>query len=207
MLCKTSSIWNSEATTLSLYAADMSPSEHTDTYTITETYSKLNISVNYNVSYGWSYYGWWTGWYVTVQVGATTVISKTNISVNTDWTLGATVTNVSSWTVITVKYQQPSNVQIWSQSYQVVPIQWTVNIQPQTKPIPRPLIATEIKAIWEQSTWMSYWRKSDWTRYWEFDENTYTSATTWSVTLWNCVWFKIITDSTWEQYKIPIYWL
>ena len=205
MICKTSSIWNSEATTLPFLAYDNS--EHTQTYTTTETYSKLNISVNYYASYSASFIDWWTWWYITVQVGATTVISKTNISVNTDWQLGATVGNVSSWTVITITYRPPSNVRVGNNSYASVTLGWSVNIQPQNKPIPRPLYSTEIVNIWEQAKWISYWRKLDWTRYWEFDENTYTSATTWSVVLWNCVWFKIITDSTWEQYKVPIYWL
>ena len=39
----------------------------------------------------------------------------------------------------------------------------------------------------------------------EFDWEIHSSATTWAITPWNCIGFKVIIDSSWNRYKIPIY--
>jgi len=206
LLCKTSTAWSWTAVTQSFSVSTPKSWEQwtwTLTYTTTQTYTKMYITVSWvedQENYHWNENArivilvWWT--------------QKLNryIAKNESWSETVVVNNVSSWTVITTNITAPTG---WGNagSYWWHTIRWTVSYSASQSWVIRPLIATELKEIWQQWVWMSYWRREDWTRYWEFDWTVHNSATTWSVTLWNCIWFKVITDANGEKYKIPIYWM
>ena len=151
-----------------------------------------------------SYY-WNEGARIVIQVWNTQVLNR-SIAKNESWSETAVVNNVSSWTVITTTITAPTG---WGNagSYWWHTIRWTISYSATQNGIIRPLIATEEKAIWQQTTGMSYGRKEDGTWYGEFDGTLHNSATTGSITPWNCIGFKIITDANGEQFKIPVYWV
>lgn len=215
MLCKTRT--SSSAVKTTVTAGAWTGVSDEETYTIPQTYSTLYLIVNrstrtYNIwkEYPQPFYN--DSWSWSVLVNNVVKLSGTvPISKDSQWG-NATIklTNVTQWTVIKVRVTSP-----W---YAVDSYPWVsyiysntlsarLTLSPAQSISIRPLIPSEVKAIWHQWIWISYWRKSDWTWYGEFDGEIYNSAQTWSVTLWNCLWFKTITDANGEQYKIPIYWM
>ena len=150
-------------------------------------------------------YYWNEGASITVKVGNTTVISK-SIAKNESWSVQAVVNNVSSWAVVQATIVPPSR---WGNAgaYWENRIWWTIGISATQSGIIKPLIATEEVGLGEQGMGTSYGRLPDGTRYGEFDDVIHTTATTGSITLGNCIWFKVITDANGEQFKVPVYWI
>ena len=172
-------------------------------YTTTQTYTKMYIVVSWTLDNEGYHWNEWAN--ILVKVWGVTKLNR-SIAKNESWSETIEVPNISTWTVIQTTITSPTGW--WNAgAYRCHTIRWTISYSASQSGIVRPLIATEIKAIWQQGTWMSYWRKSDWTRYWDYDATIHNSATTGSITLWNCLGFKVITDSNWEKYKVPIYWM
>ena len=201
LLCKVSTAWSSTSTSLSFSVS--TGSTQTKTYTTTQGYSTLYLVIDYSTNNPAAY--GWTWWSITIKVWNSTVYTN-SIDKWEKYSSTLKLTNIASWTTISVVAVPPSQSGQWW-AYFNTTLSWTLSITANPSGIIKPLIPTEVKAIWEQSLWISYWRLPDWTRYWEFDWITHNSATTWSIALWNCIWFKIITDANGEKYKIPIYWI
>ena len=206
LLCKTATAWSWTAVAQSFSVTTQKSSPQwtwTLTYTTTQTYTKMYITATW-VEDIESYY-WNEGARIVIQVWNTQVLNR-SIAKNESWSETAVVNNVSSWTVITTTITAPTG---WGNAgaYWWHTIRWTISYSATQNGIIRPLIATEEKAIWQQTTGMSYGRKSDGTWYGEFDWTLHNSATTGSITPWNCIGFKIITDANGEQFKIPVYWV
>lgn len=208
LLCKTSTAWSwtSESKWFSATSWKSISWAQTTTsvsFTASQTYTKMYIIANWTQTQ--ERYHWW-GWASIVITVAWTTVMNRSIALNENWSAMATVSNVASWSAIVATITSPNGW--WNAgSYWSNTISWTIAISANQAWIIRPLIATEEKAIWQQASATSYWRLNDWTRYWEFEATNYNSATTWSIAPWNCVWFKIIMDASWEKYKIPIYWV
>ena len=217
MICKTvtavSVSWTSLTTSTTRTWTD------TESYTTTQSYSTLYLTMSFNCTSTevWSSSSdvsgiWKNDWSVSVSVWWNTVMTQTISRTQSEswWNITVKLSNVASWTTITLSLTNPwywTNSRPWVTYYYIHSVSASLSITPNQNVIIKPLKPVEVKAIWQQAYWISYWRLSDWTRYWEFSWETYESATTWSITLWNCLWFKVITDSNWESYKIPIYWL
>lgn len=214
MLCKTETATDASGTALNL-ATDRTGSQ-TKTFTATQTYNTLYLTVNYisapsgnSVSSRPSDY--WSGnGSVTISVWNNTVISETLPSESKTWNKTVKLSNVSSGSVISITLNNPwfsTTSRPWATRYQAYSANATLTISPNQSTIIKPLIPTEIQEIGKQATGMSFGRMSNGKRYGEFDGEVYSDAVTWSITLWNCLWYKIITDNNWEKYKIPIYWV
>lgn len=206
MLCKTITAWSGTSVVQSFSVTtyrDQQQWTGTLTYTTTQTYTKMYITASWTEDQE-NYY-WNEGARIVISVWWTQVLNR-SIAKNESWSATAVVNNVSSWAVITTTITAPT---YWSNAGATWAhtIRGTISYSASQSWIIRPLIATELKEIWEQWVWMSYWRKSDWTWYWEFDWTLHNSATTWSITPGNCIWFKVITDANGEQFKVPVYWI
>lgn len=201
MLCKTITAWSGTSTSIGFNAT--TGNTQTKTYTIPQTYNTLYVVVDWTVSTPLAYGG--GGANITVKQGNTVILNR-GISKDENGTETVKLSNVASGTVITAIITPPAQTgqggSYWDSS-----ISGTIWITANQAGIIRPLKAVEVKEIWEQWVWMSYWRKSDWTWYWEFDWTLHNSATTWSITPGNCIWFKVITDANGEQFKVPVYWI
>ena len=201
MLCKT---WNAsvEFTKLSSTGGDV-------TYTTTQAYGKLYISVywTFNTSHRPSGSSVSSSCYMksTIYVNNTEVWSYQLNSYADSWTLiydkMAELTDVPSGATIKMSLSLYGS---WS-TYNYVTWNLTYTIPWNLPVIIRPLIPTELKEIWQQATATSYWHLNNDQRYWEFPAETSSSATAWSITLWNCVGFKTIVDSWGTKRKIPVY--
>lgn len=208
MLCKTETAWSWTAVSKSFSVNSPQNTAWQNTTTVSQTltqwYSTLYVVVNYTVSAGYAY--GWEGGSIVVSAGWTQIWSITGI---TKWTSGSRtykLTNVTSWTVISALVTSTTYSWQWG-AYTSVNLSWTMNITASQSGIIKPLIPTEITQIWQQWMGISYGRLPNWTRYWEFDWEIHNSATTWSITPGNCIWFKVITDANGEQFKVPVYWI
>lgn len=208
LLCKTATAWSGTSSSISFSVDSPRNTSWQNTTTVSQTltqwYSTLYVVVNYITSQWLAYY--WTWGSIVISVNWTQVWSITDISKGTSGTKTFKLTNVSSWAVISALVTSTWYSWQWG-SYMAVNLSWTMNITATQSWVVRPLIPKEIKDIWQQTTGMSYGRKPNGTWYGEFDSTVYNSASTWSITLWNCIWFKVITDANWDQYKVPIYWM
>ena len=202
MLCKTETAWSGTSTMLS-FDRQSSQWNQVVSYTTTQAYNKMYIVASWTLNN--EQYYWNEGASITVKVWSTTVISK-SIAKNESWSVQAVVNNVGVWVVIEATIVPPSRW--WNAgAYWENRIRWSIGITANQSGIIKPLIPTEITQIWQQWMGISYGRLPNWTRYWEFDWEMHNSATTWSITPGNCIWFKVITDANGEQYKVPVYWM
>lgn len=67
-----------------------------------------------------------------------------------------------------------------------------------------PVFPREIVEIWWQATTTLYGKDVSWRYVWWIMLWISTSATTWSIALWNAVWY-ITVNFNWNTYKIPYY--
>ena len=67
-----------------------------------------------------------------------------------------------------------------------------------------PVYPREVKEIWESASTTLYGRNIDWWYIGWIMTWTSTTATTWSITLWNAVWY-ITVSLNWTAVKIPYY--
>lgn len=210
MLCKTATAWSSTSASVPFSVTSdssiSSSSQHTITvtYTVPQSYNTLFVVISYNVGAWLAYWGEWGS--IVFKSWTTTVWTISPINKGANGSQTFKLTNVASWTVLSAVVTSTQGTWQWG-GYSSLTLSGNMSISASQSWIIRPLIPVEVKAIWQQGVWMSYWRKDDGTRYWDFDGEIHNSATTWSITPWNCLGFKIITDSNGEQYKIPIYWL
>lgn len=217
MLCKVKTA--SDSTTTSISTSTTRTWTSTETYTTTQAYSTLYLVMSYDCTSTevWSSsssvdWVWQNDWSISVSVWWTTVITQTidRTLSNSSWNKTIKLSNIGSWTEIGLTIVNPwywtRNVP-WVSYYNIHSVSWSLVVSPNQRKVVKPLKPVENKSIGQETYWISYWRLNDWTWYWEFDWEIYESATTWSITLWNCLWFKVITDANWEQYKIPIYWI
>lgn len=201
MLCKT---WNASVdfTKLTSSGGDV-------TYTTTQAYGKLYISVywTFNTSHRPSWSSVSSSCYMksTIYVNNTEVWSYQLNSYADSGTIiydqMAELSDVPSGATIkmtTTLYGSRS-------TYNYVTGTLTYTIPWNLPVIIRPLIPQVIEEIWKQTTATSYWQLDNWLRYGEFPAETSSSATAWSITLWNCVGFKTIVDSWGTKRKIPVY--
>lgn len=65
-------------------------------------------------------------------------------------------------------------------------------------------IPREIEELWDLWTWTLYWNHIDWSYHGWIITWTTESATTWSVSLWNAVWYLEI-NYNWQIVKVPYY--
>ena len=201
MLCKT---WNASVdfTKMSSTGGDL-------TYTTTQAYGKLFISVywTFNTSHKPSWSSVSSSCYMksTIYVNNTEVWSYQLNSYADSWTIiydkMAELTDVPSGATIKMTTSLYGS---WS-TYNYVTGTLTYTIPWNLPVIIRPLIPQEVKEIWKQATATSYWLLDNWMWYWEIPAETSSSATAWSIALWNCVWFKTIIDSWWNKRKVPVY--
>jgi len=218
MLVKVSSVSSSSSTSFSLNTVWNGDRTKTITYTTPQQYSTLYItaqqtsSINYTVNESSRPSDCWNSgaWYLKVSVWWTEVLNISAPSSDNSSSDTVKLTNVASWTVIEITqlnawYHTQSYP--WTAWYYFYQTAWVVYISPTQSTIIKPLIPTEVKAIWQLWFGISYWRLDDWTWYGEFDWETSTTAITWNVALWNCLGFKTITDSNGEKYKVPVYWV
>lgn len=66
------------------------------------------------------------------------------------------------------------------------------------------LIVNEVKWIWQSVSWVTFWNSYDETFTWWVMVTTADNAWTWSITLWNAVWYLVVRFN-WQFYKIPYY--
>lgn len=206
MLCKT---WN--AREYQKYVASVSDqSSNTQTFTVSEAQWELYIKI----------YGTVTPWHkpsgssvsssagirATISVNGTQVYQQ---ALNTYADAGtqivdrmAKLENVPAGATITLFTNAWGDW--YSSSSPETTGTLTYTVPWNTLVIIRKLIPQEIKEIWQQTAATSYWNV-DWQRYGEFDWEIHSSATTWAITPWNCIGFKVIIDSSGNRYKIPIY--
>ena len=198
MLCKTvtAGSWTSVSVPFNVSTGNT----WTYTQTINQTYSTLYVVVDWTVSTPLAYGG--GGANITIKQGGATILNR-GISKDENGTETLKLSNVASGTVFTITVTPPA--QTWQGgSYRDSSISGSVAFTANQSWIIRPLKAVEIKEIGKQAYGLSYGRyNGKW--YGEFDDKVYNSAVTGSITLWNCIGFKIITDSNGEQYKIPIF--
>lgn len=170
---------------------------------------KLFVSVywTFNTSYkpSWSSASWSCSCTATIYVNNTQVWTHTIYSYWSSWTViydqMAELSDVPSWATIKVVGSSTGD---WSNySY----TSWTLTFTaPWNLPtIIRPLLPKEKKGLWQRLYAISYWQLDNGMRYGDFPAENSSSATAWSITLWNCVWFKTIIDNWWNKWKIPVY--
>lgn len=170
------------------------------TYTTTKAYDLLYLVLDWNQS---NSHQWWWGWASLKITVWNDIIFNKSLSRDEWWSQTFKLTNVANSTTIKLDVVAPdSGYTSYTSS-----IYWVFTISANQTTVIRPLLPKEVVEIWKQTSAISYWRLDDWTWYGDFDWEVYTSATTGSVTLWNCIWFKVIEDSSGFRYKIPIYWL
>ena len=206
LLCKTG---NASVDYTKLSASVSNNGSQDLTYTTTKAYWKLYISVYWTFDTG--HKPSWSS--VSSSCFLESVIYVNNTQV---WTYKLN-SSADSWTIVYDKLAELSDVPsgatikmtthvYWSRStynYSSWTLTYTV---PWNLPvIIRKLIPNEVKSIWQQATATSYWQLPNGQRYWEFPADTSSSATSWSITLWNCVGFKTIIDSWWNKWKVPVY--
>lgn len=198
LLCKTITAGSSTSTSISFNAT--TGNTQTKTYTIPQTYNTLYVVVDWTVYTPLAYGG--GGANITVKQGNTTILNR-GINKDENGTETIKLSNVASGTVITAIITPPAQTgqggSYWDSS-----ISGTIWITANQAGIIRPLKAVEVKEIGKQAYGLSFGR-IDGKRYGEFDDKIYNSATTGSITIGNCIGFKIISDSNGEQYKIPIF--
>lgn len=126
---------------------------------------------------------------------------------NGDWTSIWSVNNIYSWiydfsgTNITAGAKVSLWTNYWWKAKSAVYVPkplykgvWKIDMQPK-----------EIKAIWSLMTWFIYWLDEDWIYKWWIITWKTSSATAWSITLGNAVWYlTVLVD--WEVLKIPYYY-
>lgn len=199
MLCKT---YTQEYTSLSRSLTWKDGASDTKTYTTTQAYEKFyikftgtytgvnyfnsesfDIKVSVNNVEEWTWHRWRTSW--------TQVINEM-----------CELSNVPSGATISIyvsEYAPYSNI-TYGNMQCLATIPWNLVV------IQRKLKPSELKEIWWQTTIILFWNVN-WQRYWEFLSETSNSAVTWTITLWNCQWFKTIVDEDWKKRKIPVYWV
>jgi len=198
--------WNASVEFTKLSSSVANGGSQDLTYTTTKAYWKLYISVYWTLNTGHDPWGNRScGLRSTIYVNNTQVRQYDYSTRSDNWTLiydkmaeltdvpsGATIkmTTYVYWSFSTYNYAS------WTLTYT---IPWNLPV------IIRPLLPQEVKWLWQQITATSYWQLDNWQWYGEFPAETSSSSTAWSITLWNCVWFKTIIDNGWNKRKIPVY--
>lgn len=185
-------------TTLVETIAQANESFSSSSKTMNKTWTST-LTWTVNLSFNWSVGGYWAG----VTITNTYTIYKNNVAISSG--KNASNITVNTGDVIKFEYQAKTNsvgsyqMYIWPCSiYKTKELVWL----PKTwlKALPR-----NHKTLWNLWTWTLYWKHIDsiyygWIMTWKG-----TTATTWSITLWNAKWY-IRVNLNGEIVKIPYYW-
>ena len=198
----------------------------------TITWSNTFTSGEATLNEYWSVKNWTLSWSTTVSTAwyyqtdliftqANTRYYRVKLFINgveccsvplTSWWWARTVSNVmylQAWTYsFSYQYYRDWSWTWWPSYY--VKIKWWLTSVSVFKKSWTDWIPQEVKTIWQKSSFITWWNNN-----WEFYKNdffddkvwfvwTWNSATTWSITLWNAVWFLIVQVWT-TQYRIPYY--
>lgn len=136
--------------------------------------------------------------YCYVSVNGNVVASGSNWpSWSGDANFTATFT-VMKWDVVKVAWQRYN---YWSWNVHDIYVTYTYATVSDNviKAYPR-----DVYPIWQLWFATLYWKHNNGLYYWWLIVGKATSATTWSVTLWNAVWY-LLMDLNWQIVKIPYY--
>lgn len=199
LLCKT---YSQEYTTLSWSLTGQNGASETKTYTTTQAYE------NFYIKFQWTYT--WMNYFNSESFDIKISVNNDEVWTwhrwRTAWTQFfselAELSNVPSGATISIyvsEYAPYSNISYWNMQC-VATIPWNLVV------IQRKLRPTTQESLWQQTTAILFWNING-ERYGEFWAETSSSAVTWTITPWNCQWFKTIIDELWQKRKVPVYWV
>ena len=154
----------------------------TETHTLDKSYPKAYVNASWPYEHT-----------LTVTVNSTQVYTSWSVFGDLSYTF-----TPSSWDVVVVSHTvwlRNDAYHTWNDSLSVAENTW------------RKLIPAEVVEIGEIGVGISYWKLPDWKRYGDFFEDISNTATTWSISLGNCVGFMPVIWPDGVKYKIPIYWV
>jgi hypothetical protein len=151
-------------------------------------------------------YSWWTSWQLQWM---NSTVSWNTYAYEWDsswWVWIDCVVNVTAWVTITIKMQRWSYWSWWwDQASATFEEYWDVWIMPSWEWTSYFILRPRtIENIWNDVSCTLYWEHVDWVYKWWVMLKTATTATSWSISTSNFVWY-IVVNLNWNLVKIPYY--